>query len=224
MFRILIITEEGKNPNGLHSGLARNGFTCVTASNADEPARRAAEQAHDLVLIEINGHSANPGVWEISRQIKQARRLPVIALVSKETLVNNAADMNIMDDFMVEPYDISELVLRVKRLLHRANHNDTELIKCGDLTIDMAKCEVTVNDRPIELTFREYELLKFLTRNKGLVFNRETLLGRVWGYDYFGGDRTVDVHIRRLRSKVEDSSHSFIETVRNIGYRFRKDR
>ena len=73
------------------------------------------------------------------------------------------------------------------------------------------------------LTFKEYELLKFLARTSGRVFTREALLNRVWGYDYYGGDRTVDVHIRRLRSKIEDSSHTFIETVRNIGYRFRKD-
>jgi len=86
----------------------------------------------------------------------------------------------------------------------------------------MDNCEVTVDGRLVTLTFKEYELLRFLASNRGRVFTRDVLLNEVWGYDYYGGDRTVDVHIRRLRSKIEDSTHIFIETVRNIGYRFRK--
>jgi two-component system alkaline phosphatase synthesis response regulator PhoP len=85
--------------------------------------------------------------------------------------------------------------------------------------IDPAKCEVSINGRLVVLTFKEYELLKVLISNRGKVFTRETLLNQVWGYDYYGGDRTVDVHIRRLRSKIEDATHTFIETVRNIGYK-----
>ena len=113
-------------------------------------------------------------------------------------------------------------MLRVKRLLRKTNNTDTsEVIKCGDLVIDIAKYEVSINGKLIELTFREYELLRFLASNPGRVFTRDALLNKVWGYDYYGGDRTVDVHIRRLRSKIEDSSHTFIETIRNIGYRFK---
>ena len=103
------------------------------------------------------------------------------------------------------------------------SYESSELIKDGDLVIDLAKYEVSVGGRPVLLTFREYELLKFMTSNRGRVFTREALLTKVWGYDYFGGDRTVDVHIRRLRSKIEDSHHTFIETVRSIGYRFIKE-
>ena len=90
------------------------------------------------------------------------------------------------------------------------------------LVIDLANCEVRVGGKIVELTFKEYELLKFLARDRGRVFSREALLNKVWGYDYFGGDRTVDVHVRRLRSKIEISGQTFIETVRNIGYRFKK--
>ena len=96
-----------------------------------------------------------------------------------------------------------------------------ELIECGDLVLDLARCEVALNGRLVALTFKEYELLRFLASHPGRVYTRDALLSKVWGYDYFGGDRTVDVHIRRLRSKIEDASHTFIETVRNIGYRFR---
>ena len=89
--------------------------------------------------------------------------------------------------------------------------------------IDIARCEVSVGGRLVMLTFKEYQLLKFLASNRGTVFTRDALLNKVWGYDFFGGDRTVDVHIRRLRSKIEDANHAFIETVRNIGYRFREE-
>ena len=96
-----------------------------------------------------------------------------------------------------------------------------QIIRVGDLVIDQDRYEVTVAGKKVILTFKEYQLLCLLAANPGRVYTRETLLSRVWQYDYFGGTRTVDVHIRRLRSKVEDASHLFIETVRNVGYRFR---
>ena len=130
----------------------------------------------------------------------------------------------IPDDFLVGPYEVKELLIRINRVIRKTVKNESsEQIKCDGLTIDLATCEVTVDGRLVELTFKEYELLKLLAGNKGRVYTREALLDKIWGYDYFGGDRTVDVHVRRLRSKIEDASHTYIETVRNIGYRFIKD-
>ncbi|MBN2463695.1 MAG: response regulator transcription factor, partial [Dehalococcoidia bacterium] len=103
------------------------------------------------------------------------------------------------------------------------NKKSRDLIKCGNLLIDTAKYEVSISGRLLALTFKEYELLKFLARNKGRVFTREALLNEVWGYDYYGGDRTVDVHIRRLRGKLNDLNNTYIQTVRNIGYKFGKE-
>jgi len=106
-------------------------------------------------------------------------------------------------------------------LLKKAIPTDSEdMIKAGDLIIDVSRYEVTLSGSKLELTFKEYELLKFLASNKGRVYSRDQLLDKIWGYDYYGGTRTVDVHIRRLRSKIEDRRHAFIETVRNIGYKF----
>lgn len=96
-------------------------------------------------------------------------------------------------------------------------------IRCGGLLIDSTRCEVSLCGKPVILTFKEYQLLKFLANSKGKVFTRDVLLHKVWGWDNYGGDRTVDVHIRRLRGKIEDSTHAFIETVRNIGYKLRED-
>jgi two-component system alkaline phosphatase synthesis response regulator PhoP len=159
-------------------------------------------------------------ILELCQRIKREEQLPIIALLGNEILENIDGNLD-TDDFITSPYDLRELVLRIKRLLQATRSNgSSELIRCGDLIIDTARCEVSLGGQRVALTFREYELLKFLAGNKGRVFTREVLLDKVWGYDYFGGDRTVDVHIRRLRSKIEDSSHAFIDTVRNIGYRF----
>lgn len=125
------------------------------------------------------------------------------------------------DDFALWPASATEILLRVRAILRRRANVDAEhVLRCGALLIDLANYKVTLDSRPIELTFKEYELLRFLASNRDKVFTREALLNRVWGYDYFGGARTVDVHIRRLRSKIEDRGHAFIETIRNVGYRF----
>ncbi len=216
MFSVFIIAEENKAVKELRSGLALIGFDCSIASRG-ELVRQVVEQVPDLVLVEMADHSG----WELCQRIKREGHLPIIALVSKERLDGLDNGLNI-DDFVLMPCEVMELALRVKRLLHKpSNMRSGELISCGDLVIDLAKCEVSINGKLVALTFREYELLKFLVSNRGRVFAREALLNKVWGYDYYGGDRTVDVHIRRLRSKIEDSSHTFIETVRNIGYKFR---
>lgn len=220
MLSIFIIAEESKAVTELSSGLTRNGFACTIASNGKELIEQVAEQAPDLVLVEMNGRSE---IRELSRRIKQERHLPIIFLVGPEML-DSVDDHLDIDDFVIKPCDVRELTLRVKRLLQRTSNPDSsELIRCGDLVMDLAKCEVSVGSRLVMLTFREYELLKFLASHRGRVFTRDALLNQVWGYDYYGGDRTVDVHIRRLRSKIEDANNTFIETVRNIGYKFREN-
>ena len=219
MPRILIIAA-GQNVKSIPSVLAQRGFACSIASPQKDIIEQVVEQAPDLILLDING-SPDSGRTELLQEIKKGRALPVIALAGINTIESSDINPEVIDDFIVRPGDINELVLRIKRLLNRSESTESsKVIRCGDLMIDLAKCEVTVQGRPIELTFKEYELLRFLASHPGRVFNRDTLLNQVWGYDYFGGDRTVDVHIRRLRSKIEGPAHTFIETVRNIGYRF----
>lgn len=126
------------------------------------------------------------------------------------------------DDFVVYPAPHEEVIARLERAVRlRSEPEDAHLIRCGELTIDQASYKVFLSSRPVDLTYKEYELLRFLALNQDKVCTRETLLSRVWGYDFYGGARTVDVHIRRLRSKIEDRGVSPIETVRNVGYRLR---
>ncbi len=148
-----------------------------------------------------------------------AERTVLLALVPEEQLDRITVDIA-LDDFVLLPASAAEVARRVERALWRRHGIDSEhFIRCGALTLDLSNYRVTVDDEPIVLTFKEYELLRFLAMNAGRVFTREQLLNRVWGYDYFGGARTVDVHIRRIRSKIEIRGHRFIETVRNVGYR-----
>ncbi|HEY32874.1 MAG TPA: response regulator transcription factor [Dehalococcoidia bacterium] len=219
------MAQESMELTGLISGLIRSGFACSIVRHGNGLLEQIAAQSPDLILAEMDGHLANSRIQELVKSMKQKKRTPVMALVPGEMLDSIDGQLNIADDFLASPYDDRELVLRIKRLLnHKAEGAaSTELIKSDGLVIDLAKCGVTVGSKVVQLTFKEYELLKFLASNRGRVYTREALLNKVWGYDYYGGDRTVDVHVRRLRSKIEDSKHTYIETVRNIGYRFIKE-
>jgi len=127
-----------------------------------------------------------------------------------------------IDDFAIVPARPGEVATRARRVLLRTRSpDDADSIRMGDLVINPTTYEVTLRGRRITLRFKEYEVLRLLASNPGRVYTREALLSQIWGFDYFGGTRTVDVHIRRLRSKIEDAGHSFIETVWNVGYRFR---
>ena len=145
---------------------------------------------------------------------------PVIAAIAWDLLRWRELKVQ-ADDVIVVPWRLGELRLRISRLLERKTPPvKPGVINAGDLVIDPERYDVYLAGRPVLLTFKEYELLKFLATNPGRVYSRESLLEQVWGYHYFGGTRTVDVHIRRLRSKIEDADHVFIDTVWNVGYRF----
>ena len=222
MANLLVITQEKEALEGLFRNLVREGLECSITSYTNGVRAAITEQPPDIILFEVTAKWPDKESQILIRRMKRERNLPAIALISGEMF--NSVDSDIeFDDFLASPYNSGELVLRINRLLHKRRKTaGDEIIECDGLLIDLATCEVTVDDRVVELTFKEFELLKLMASNRGRVFTRDALLDKIWGYDYFGGDRTVDVHIRRLRSKIEEFGHTFIETVRNIGYRFRK--
>ncbi len=220
--RVIIIGDEHQHVWRLSKELVERGFDCSIACDGELIPKKIAEQDPDLLLVAVNGCQDSSMVNYLAQRPNELRDSPAIALLSLHNLDDFDPGLPV-DDFVAEPWDASEVALRIRRTLRRTNGTGkAQSIKCGDLVIDVDNCEVTVNGRLVTLTFKEYELLRFLASNRGRVFTRDALLNEVWGYDYYGGDRTVDVHIRRLRSKIEDSVHTFIETVRNMGYRFRK--
>jgi DNA-binding response OmpR family regulator len=216
LLHILVVAGNDPGIDRLCTELGKKGLRCTIVPPAEGAAGQIGEKSPDVTLLHMNG---NVPPHEL---LRRKRKSPVIVLVDKANLGSTAIDFNTVDDFIVLPANSDELLLRVQRLLGRMEDEKSgEVTRCGDLAINLATCEVTLSGRLIDLTFKEYELLRFLASHPGRVYTRDSLLNEVWGYDYFGGDRTVDVHIRRLRSKVEDLDHSFIETVRNVGYRFR---
>ena len=174
-----------------------------------------------MVLIYL-ARLKRPQVSSVLDQCK-SNNISTLAIVSTDDLISLDIEMDI-NDFIVDPFDEEELLVRsifsVRRT--KARPNEDEHIIRGDLTINPSNYEVLINNNRINLRFKEYELLLLLASNPGRVYDRATLLNQIWGYDYFGGTRTVDVHIRRLRSKIEiNAENPYIETIWNVGYRFR---
>ena len=216
----LFIVAQAELAGRLSRELEADGFSCYVAAPDEDVSHIGAE----VVLVQMDEGQPYQKTEELCRNLKLERRLPLIALVSKNNLSVHAVELKTLpcDDFMLEPYDRQELLLRIRKIIGDESHAADQQLVSGDLVINMTQAEVFLKGRAVELTFREYELLRFLASHPGRMYSRDALLNHVWGYDYFGGDRTVDVHIRRLRSKIEDAEHSFIDTVRNMGYRFRK--
>lgn len=217
MFSVSIVANKRERLNQLAVELAGRGLFCSIGSGDDGSMEGIIGQPPDLVMVAVSDVPPGAGI-PLIRRIKQDANVPVVALLSIDDLSLVDSDCS-MDDFVVEPWRADEVMARAKRVLRgRDAAPDQESIASSNLAIDLSRRQVIFRGHRVELTFREYQLLVFLARNKGQVFSREELLHAVWDVDYYGGGRTVDVHVRRLRSKCGDSC---IETVRNVGYRFR---
>lgn len=203
--------------------LRRQGVSCALLSSDEDLVvlRDSLGEGPELVLIDTSYMTS----MEITRCVEACDEVEaqVIALVPRNRVPSLDVSLR-LSDFIASPPDPDELVIRAQRALRAGEQaeEDSHLIRAGDLQIDTSSYEVTIRGNRVGLRFKEYELLKLLAENPGRVFSRDALLNQIWGYEYFGGTRTVDVHIRRLRSKIEDADHNFIETIWNVGYRFRE--
>ena len=222
MDRLLLITDDAQLPKTLKAPLQTAGsqltVAAVAAAQAEEG--RLPDRA-DLLLLDITHGVPNPAhLCQTLRRRPTLKDVPCLLLVP-DTQIKSVDWRWGFDEFVALPTNTDRLLARIQFLLWRLNRvNVQNGLKVGDLTIDFEQFTVSVKGRLVELTFKEYELLKFLATNPGKVFTRDSLLNKVWGYEYYGGTRTVDVHVRRLRSKIEDATHPFIETVRSVGYKF----
>ena len=166
--------------------------------------------------------------WSVARNLRRTDRDPIrtLVLVSGAQLSELEHRDDLFDDFCLTPFHPTELEARVAHLLASVGPVATksEVVMYENLALNLETYQASVSDQPLDLTYMEYELLKFLVQNPGKVFSREMLLSRVWGYDYYGGARTVDVHVRRLRAKLGEEHADLIQTVRSVGYRFGRSR
>ena len=223
MFKIILITKEAQKGRTITAELAARNIVCDYIAPHETVDEEIADKAPDLVILSLEDPLTASLIIEAVRELRRERPIPILALIAKDAIDKGTDILFAVDDFVIEPSAIEEIALRVKKLLKETYAVDgKDVIRNNDLVIDLARREATLEGKTLALTFTEYGLLVFLAANSGRVFTREALLNKIWGYDYYGGDRTVDVHIRRLRAKIEWGQHSFIETVRGVGYRFKK--
>lgn len=226
MSAVLVVGAEVGDLTRLVPAFEAGGVRVVPANGLDAALTALEDPSVQAVLVNTARQRLSPGeLRDLMRALADRGGVPALALVTEDQLKRPDFSLGFADFLLSQPVCGPEAVARVQQALWRAGKHqplqDEGVLRCGDLVIDTNRYEVYLGSTPVELTFKEYELLRFLAQNQDKVFTREVLLNRVWGYDYFGGARTVDVHIRRLRSKIEDKDHVFIETVRNVGYRFR---
>ena len=214
--RILLLTTSEKE--NVFTPLEDNGYLLLYGEYLEDISSSAANDIADLIILDLS--QGDPQLNEHYLSLFGQLTTPILGIVPGR----HSSPLSIpaaLSDFICNPFSANELIMRVDRILNFNGHSTSEgIIRSGDLTIDQVRYEVSVANRKIILTFKEYQLLCLLASNPERVYSRENLLSLIWEYDYFGGTRTVDVHIRRLRGKLEDANHLFIETVRNVGYRY----
>lgn len=208
------------NPSeSLTRALDHLGIGWKGVSSINEASSHGDGEGWSVCIVE----TAAEGAFGFCRALRAAEflDLPILVVTERDRLVELDTRTDFFDDFVYLSSDASELDSRIRFLLRRTRPNDdSRLITHGPLALNTETYQAAIAGRPLDLTYMEYELLRFFASNPGKVFGRETLLNRVWGYDYFGGARTVDVHVRRLRAKLGEEHANLIQTVRSVGYRF----
>ncbi|HSN66633.1 MAG TPA: response regulator YycF [Fusibacter sp.] len=228
--KILVVDDEKPISDIIKFNLIKEGYDIETAFDGEEALKKVYQFQPDLVLLDVMLPKLDG--FQVCRRIRESFNMPIIMLTAKEEEVDKVLGFELgADDYITKPFGMRELIARVKANIRRlslvdvdGNTNGNNVIYAGKLIIDLDRYEVTKEDRTIELTLREFELLKFLATQANQIFTREQLLKDVWGYEYFGDIRTVDVTVRRLREKVEEDSSepTYIMTKRGVGYYFKR--
>ena len=226
--KVLVVDDEENIRMLVKFNLEKAGYEVLEASDGNKAIETAVNSTPDIVILDL----MLPGIdgLEVCRNLKRHPRtaaLPIIMLTAKSDEIDRVIGLELgADDYMTKPFSQSELVARIKAVLRRSNvavGNGEELL-LGRLRMNFSQYEAWLDNEKLELTPKEYEMLKLLAENAGKVFSREQLLEKIWGYEYFGDTRTVDVHVRHLRAKLErvPEMAEAIETVRGVGYRLAK--
>ncbi|WP_071026100.1 response regulator [Peptoniphilus raoultii] len=225
--KILVVDDESAIADIIKFNFEREGYAVDIAKDGLEALDFVKKTSYSLVLLDIMMPKLNG--FDTLKEIRKENEMPVIMITAREDEVDKILGLELgADDYVVKPFSIRELLARVKAVLRRFTaqaENADQFLEIGELEINLNKYEVKKNNKIIELTLREFELLKFMATNAGTVFSREELLEKVWDYEYYGDIRTVDVTIRRLREKIEDTSkdYKYIITKRGVGYYFDKE-
>jgi two-component system response regulator RegX3 len=225
MTRILVVEDESSFSEALSYVLTKEGYQVSVADTGDGAIKAFDKEGADLVLLDL----MLPGLsgTEVCRQLRTRSQVPIIMLTAKDSEVDKVVGLELgADDYVTKPYSKAELIARIKAVLRRGSVESTEkvetVISAGPVEIDIESHKVKVLGEYVSFPLKEFELLEFLVRNSGRVLTRVQLIDRIWGSDYFGDTKTLDVHIKRLRAKIEKDPANpvFILTIRGLGYKF----
>lgn len=217
--KIMIADDESKLRALIRDWLSEAGYEVIEAEDG-KVALEKFNSVPDIDLIILDVMMPHIDGWRVCKEIRKTSRVPIIMLTARSEEMDELESFEKgANDYIPKPFSLSVLLARIKARLE-SNENILQIIKQGDLTIDVETHTVTLNGEELDLTPIEYELLLHLARNRGKLFTRENLLMQVWGYDYYGGDRTVDTHIGRLRIKLKEYGDKYIKTIRGYGYKF----
>jgi two-component system OmpR family response regulator len=223
--KILIVEDDVNLLRTLEYNLRREGYEVLTATDGTKALDTASSEKPGLVVLDIMLPGLNG--FEVCRILRKQTTVPILMLTARDEEVDKIVGLEIgADDYMTKPFSMRELLARIKAMLRRTEmealtSDDENLLKIANIKIDVARRKVSLGQSQLQLTPKEFDLLVFLAKNRGIVFSREQLLEKVWGYDYAGDTRTIDVHIRWLREKIEKNPArpQWLITVRGVGYK-----
>lgn len=227
--KILIVDDEKPIVEILTYNLKKEGYDTIEANNGEDAVVMALQENPDLILLDVMLPVMDG--FSVCKKLRETIDTPILMLTAKEDEIDKIVGLELgADDYITKPFSVRELMARIKANLRKSpsakkeenSNKKSQILKVGVLSLDLEKYEAKVRGKVVDLTLREFELLKFLATQEGQVFSREALLEKVWGYEYFGDIRTVDVTIRRIREKIEQdpSEPELLVTKRGIGYYF----
>lgn len=218
--KILVVDDESRMRKLVNDFLTKHGYTVIEAADGEE-AVEIFYQDKEISLIILDVMMPRMDGWQVCREIRKNSKVPIVMLTAKSEENDELLGFDLgVDEYISKPFSPKILVARVDSILRRTNKLDSnETVSAGNITIDKSAHQVKVGKETIELSFKEFELLLYFIENKGIALSREKILNNVWNYDYFGDARTVDTHVKKLRSKLGESGE-YIKTIWGMGYKF----
>ena len=217
--KILVVDDEARMRKLVSDFLTKSGYTVLEAGDGSEALDIFFEQK-DIALVILDVMMPKMDGWQTCREIRQYSKVPIIMLTARSDEKDELQGFQLgVDEYISKPFSPKILVARVEAILRRSNHVVGEVMNVGGIEINKAAHQVTIDGKPIELSYKEFELLTYFVENQGIALSREKILNNVWNYDYFGDARTIDTHVKKLRSKLGEKG-DYIKTIWGMGYKF----
>lgn len=217
--KILVVDDESRMRKLVRDFLVKKGFIVVEAADGEEAIDKFFADK-DIALVILDVMMPKMDGWQVCREIRQYSKVPIILLTARSDEMDELLGFELgIDEYITKPFSPKILVARVEAILRRSNALDEdEILQAGGIVLNKSAHEVTIDGEPVELSFKEFELLAYFLANQGVALSRERILNNVWNYDYYGDARTIDTHVKKLRSKLKEKG-DLIATVRGMGYK-----